>query len=162
MTTRCVMRMPRPFAPLLYSIGVPIIPAHVLETALRGRQVQPYLGHQHAAGQRLSASASIRWRVTSQAADSSISAAIRDYWMHDEQGEQLPRLHGETLQIVPDGNAQYLRFLAGQIDVYTPRPEEVVDLREQAEATRHHAQGNRYRHRLAVLRLQPQPAPLRP
>ena len=51
--------------------------------------------------------------------------------MHDEKGERLPRLHGETLQIVPDGNAQYLRFLAGQIDVYTPRPEEVVDLREK-------------------------------
>ena len=28
-----------------------------------------------------------------------------DYWMRDENGERLPRLHGETLQIVPDGNA---------------------------------------------------------
>jgi len=36
-----------------------------------------------------------------------------------------------TLQIVPDGNAQYLRFLAGQIDVYSPRPEEVVDLKDK-------------------------------
>ena len=26
-----VMRLPRPFAPLLYSIGVQIIPAHILE-----------------------------------------------------------------------------------------------------------------------------------
>ena len=32
---------------------------------------------------------------------------------------------------MPDGNAQYLRFLAGQIDVYSPRPEEVVDLKDK-------------------------------
>jgi peptide/nickel transport system substrate-binding protein len=51
--------------------------------------------------------------------------------MHDEKGERLPRLHGETLQIVPDGNAQYLRFLAGQIDTYAPRPEEVGDLSDK-------------------------------
>ena len=33
-----VMTLPRPFAPLLYSIGFRIIPAHVLEPALKAGQ----------------------------------------------------------------------------------------------------------------------------
>jgi len=54
------------------------------------------------------------------------------YWMKAEQGGQLPRLHGRTDMIVQDQNAAYLRFLSGQTDIYTPRPEEVTDLREKA------------------------------
>src|SRR6202041_2685836 len=34
---------------------------------------------------------------------------------------------------VSDLNAAYLKFLAGQLDVYTPRPEEVVSLKERAK-----------------------------
>ena len=48
-----------------------------------------------------------------------------DYWMKDEHGGQLPRLHGKTVTIVPDQNAEYLRYLSGQIDIYSPRAEEV-------------------------------------
>ena len=44
-----VMRLPRPFAPLLYSIGAPIIPAHVLEPDLPRRSFQPGVEHQHSA-----------------------------------------------------------------------------------------------------------------
>src|SRR5262249_52185630 len=51
-----------------------------------------------------------------------------DYWMKDEHGRRLPRLHRQTILIVQDQNAQYLRFLSGQTDVYSPRPEEVSDL----------------------------------
>jgi peptide/nickel transport system substrate-binding protein len=53
------------------------------------------------------------------------------YFMKDEHGAQLPRLHGETMTVVQDPNAAYLRFLSGQIDVYSPRPEEVMDLEDK-------------------------------
>ena len=36
------------------------------------------------------------------------------------------------LLIVPDHNAQYLRFVGGMTDVYSPRPEEVFSLQEKA------------------------------
>ena len=43
-------RLPRPFAPLLNSIGVPILPKHVLGDALADGHLRPAVGHRHAAG----------------------------------------------------------------------------------------------------------------
>jgi peptide/nickel transport system substrate-binding protein len=40
------------------------------------------------------------------------------------------------LLIVQDQNAAYLRFLSGQTDVHSPRPEEVLDLRAKTAALR--------------------------
>ena len=54
--------------------------------------------------------------------------------MRDEHGGQLPRLHGQTVMIVQDQNAAYLRYLSGQIDVYSPRPEEVCRSRRRQES----------------------------
>ena len=41
-------------------------------------------------------------------------AQSRNFWMRDAQGNPLPRLRGETILIVPDANAAYLKFLSGQ------------------------------------------------
>jgi peptide/nickel transport system substrate-binding protein len=125
-----VMRLPRPFAPLLYSIGAPIIPAHVLEPIYQA-------GHFNQA-----------WNINTPPRDLIglgpfimtlyVQSQLLQYvpnphfWMHDENGAALPRLHGQTTLIVSDLNAAYLKFLAGQLDVYTPRPEEVVSLKERA------------------------------
>src|SRR5271167_4698714 len=51
--------------------------------------------------------------------------------MKDENGGQLPRLRGQNVTIVQDQNAEYLRFLSGQIDVYSPPPEEVYPLEQK-------------------------------
>ncbi len=42
------VRLPRPFAPLLNSIGVPIIPKHVLGDALAAGQFSQQMGYRHA------------------------------------------------------------------------------------------------------------------
>ncbi len=55
------------------------------------------------------------------------------FWMKDEHGGQLPRLHGQNVTIVPDQNAEYLRYLSGQIDIYSPRAEEVYPLQQKAK-----------------------------
>jgi len=117
------MRLPRPFAPLLYAIAVPIIPEHVLAKPLAAGQFNrtwgidtppadliclgPYRMERYVPGQLL--------------------AFKRNpaYWMQDEHGGQLPRLNGELKMIVSDRNAMYLRFMAGLLDVYRPRAEEV-------------------------------------
>jgi peptide/nickel transport system substrate-binding protein len=123
------MTMPRVFAPLLYAIGVPIVPAHLLEPALEAGKFNHTWGI-NTPPEKIVGLGQFEMARYVQAQFVHFNRNP-DYWMHDEKDERLPRLHGETLQIVPDGNAQYLRFLAGQIDTYTPRPEEVVDLRDK-------------------------------
>src|ERR1700730_2221180 len=123
------MTMPRVFAPLLYAIGVPIVPAHVLEPTLPAGRFNHAWGI-NTAPEKIVGLGQLEMARYVQAQFVQFNRNPQ-YWMHDEKGEQLPRLHGETLQIVPDGNAQYLRFLAGQIDTYTPRPEEVGDLKDK-------------------------------
>jgi peptide/nickel transport system substrate-binding protein len=129
-----VMRLPRPYAPLLYSVGFGIIPAHILEPIYNA-------GHFN-----------LTWNINTPPRDlvglgpenmtRYVPAQMLQYhrnpnfWMKDEHGGQLPRLNGNTLLIVPDQNAGYLKFLSGQTDVYGVydlRPDEVVDLRDKAK-----------------------------
>ena len=125
-----VMRMPRAFAPLLYSIGFPIVPAHALEHALDSGQFNRTWGIDTLPQKLISLGP---YRMERYVPGQLIKFTRNpDYWMRDEHGGELPRLHGQVLLIVPDPNAQYLRFMDGQTDVYNPRPEEVFSLRENA------------------------------
>jgi peptide/nickel transport system substrate-binding protein len=125
-----VMRLPRPFAPLFYSIGFGIIPAHVLEPAYAAGNFNHTWGIDTPPDKLISIGP---YRMSRYVPAQSIAFQRNPtYWMRDEHGGELPRLHGQTMLIVPDQNAQYLRFKAGQTDVYTPRPEEVYGLRENA------------------------------
>src|SRR5229473_3088818 len=125
-----VMRMPRAFAPLLYSIGFPIVPAHALEHALDSGQFNRTWGIDTPPQKLISLGP---YRMERYVPGQLIKFTRNpDYWMRDEHGGELPRLHGQVLLIVPDPNAQYLRFMDGQTDVYNPRPEEVFSLRENA------------------------------
>jgi peptide/nickel transport system substrate-binding protein len=125
-----VMRMPRAFAPLLYSIGFQIVPAHALEHALDSGQFNRTWGIDTPPQKLISLG---QYRMDNYVPGQLIKFTRNpDYWMRDEHGGELPRLHGQVLLIVPDPNAQYLRFMAGQTDVYNPRPEEVFSLRENA------------------------------
>ena len=56
-----------------------------------------------------------------------------DWWMRDESGGKLPRLAEQALLIVPDQNTMYLKFLDNQLHYYSPRPEEIEDVRKRAE-----------------------------
>jgi peptide/nickel transport system substrate-binding protein len=126
-----VMRMPRAFAPLLYSIGFPIVPAHALEHGLDSGQFNRTWGIDTPPQKLISLGP---YRMERYVPGQLIKFTRNpDYWMRDEHGGELPRLHGQVLLIVPDPNAQYLRFMDGQTDVYNPRPEEVFSLRENAE-----------------------------
>ena len=59
-----------------------------------------------------------------------------DYWMRDEQNAPLPYLEEQTILIVQNQDTELLKFLAGEIDLLNPRPEDVPDLRDRAEALR--------------------------
>jgi peptide/nickel transport system substrate-binding protein len=125
-----VMRVPRPFAPLLYAIGFPIVPEHLLAGPLSKGQFNRTWGIDTPPARLISLGA---YRMARYVPGQQIAfARYPDYWMREPDGGQLPRLHGQMLLIVPDRNAQYLRFVGGMTDVYSPRPEEVFSLQEKA------------------------------
>lgn len=123
------LSMPRPFAPLLFSLGIEIVPKHILGAALEdGSFAQqwgidtppekiigtgPYRMAQYVQGQ------SVRFR------------RFDDYWMKDGEGRQLPYIGERVVLIVPSQDTMYLKFRDGQTDVLWPRPEEVADLRKR-------------------------------
>jgi peptide/nickel transport system substrate-binding protein len=129
-----IMRLVRPFAPLLYAIEVPIIPEHVLAKALVAGQFNRIWGIDTPPSDLICLGA---YRMT-RYVPGQLLAFKRNpsYWMRDEHGGQLPRLHGQVQMIVSDRNAMYLRFMSGLLDVYRPRAEEVWEL-EQKQAELH-------------------------
>ncbi|MGH7985109.1 MAG: ABC transporter substrate-binding protein [Candidatus Binataceae bacterium] len=127
-----VMNLPRPFAPLLYAIGFPIIPAHILEPTLKAGNFNQMWAINTPPAKLVGLGP---YLMTGYVPSQMIAFKRNpDYWMTGARGGELPRLHGRRLLIVQDQNAQYMRFLAGQLDVYDPRPEEVATLREKAAA----------------------------
>jgi len=126
-----VMHLPKPFAPLLYSIGIPVMPAHILEPVWKAGNFNHTWGIDTSPDQLIGNGPYHMTHYTQ-------SQLVRydrndDYWMKDEHGGQLPRLHGQTVTIVQDQNAAYLRYLSGQIDIYGPRTEEVSPLQEKVK-----------------------------
>ncbi|MBV8453695.1 MAG: ABC transporter substrate-binding protein [Deltaproteobacteria bacterium] len=127
-----IMKLPRPFAPLLYSIEVPIIPEHVLAKALAAGQFNRIWGIDTPPAELICLGP---YRMESYTPGQSLTFKRNpSYWMRDEHGGQLPRLLGQVDMIVADRNAMYLRFMSGLLDVYRPRAEEVWELQQkQAE-----------------------------
>jgi peptide/nickel transport system substrate-binding protein len=126
-----VMHLPKPFAPLLYSIGIPVMPAHILEAEWKAGNYNHMWGINTAPDKLIGDGP---YGMTRYAQGQVVNYVRNEsFWMKDEHGGQLPRLHAENVTIVPDQNAQYLRYLSGQIDIYNPRAEEVYPLQQKAK-----------------------------
>lgn len=120
----------QPFAPLLSSLVVPIVPEHVLGPALRegtfAQQWRTNVTSQSVVG-------SGPYRLERYAPGRLIHLVRNhDYWLRDERGARLPYLAEQTIRIVPDQAAATRTFLAGEIDVHAPAPDEVRDLQRAA------------------------------
>jgi peptide/nickel transport system substrate-binding protein len=125
------MLLPRPFAPLLNSIGTPILPEHVLGASLKdGTFVQQW--GIDTPPEKLIGTGPYRMLryVPAQFIEYQRNP---DYWMKDDAGKPLPYLEAQTLLIVPNQDTTYLKFLSGQTDTHSPRPEEIADLRDKAD-----------------------------
>ena len=133
-----VIRFPEPFAPGLRLLdNMPILPKHVLETALASGQLSsmwgpsrpvaevvglgPFVLTEHVAGQRM------------------VFARNPHYFRRDQNGIQLPYLDRLTLAIIPDQNTEALRLEASEIDLMTNgdiRPQDYAAFKRLADSGR--------------------------
>jgi len=127
-----VLRLPKPFAPLISALeGLQIIPAHILEPIWKAGNFNHAWGINTPPEQLIGNGT---YKMVRYAQSQVVNYLRNDsFWMKDEHGGQLPRLHGQNITIVQDANAEYLRYLSGQTDVYSPRAEEVYPLEQKAK-----------------------------
>jgi peptide/nickel transport system substrate-binding protein len=127
-----VLHLPKPFAPLISALeGLQVIPAHILEPLWKAGDFNHTWGINTPPDQLIGNGI---YKMVRYSQSQVVNYVRNDsFWMKDEHGGQLPRLHGQNVTIVPDVNAEYLRYLSGQIDVYGPRPEEVYPLEQKAK-----------------------------
>ena len=125
------LHLAEPFAPLLNSIGFAILPKHILGKALVDGTFTQMWGIDTPPEKIIGTG---RYRMVRY-----VQAQLLQYqrwdgwWMKDESGGRVPRLAEQAILIVPDQNTMYLKFLDSQLHYYSPRPEEIDDIRGRAE-----------------------------
>lgn len=123
--------LPRPFAPFLFGVSsVAIVPEHVLGASLKDGTFTQQWGID-TPPEQLVGSGPYRMVKYEQAQYIKLKRNP-DYWMRDEQNAALPYLDEQTILIVQNQDTELLKFLAGEIDLLNPRPEDVPDLRDRA------------------------------
>jgi peptide/nickel transport system substrate-binding protein len=126
--------LPQPFAPLINSLGGAILPKHILGRALENGTFAQSWGINTPPDQIIGTGF---YRLARYVPAQFVEFRRNpDYWMKDANGKPLPYLKKDTFLIVPNQDTMYLKFLSGQTDIHTPRPEEVADLRAKADALR--------------------------
>ena len=120
-----------PFAPLLNSIGFGILPKHILGPALADGTFTQTWGID-TPPEKIIGTGPYR---LARYVPAQLLQYVRNpsYWRRDEGGGVLPRLAERMTLIVPDQNTIYLKFLDRQLHVYSPRPEEIDDIRERSQ-----------------------------
>jgi peptide/nickel transport system substrate-binding protein len=120
--------LPAPFAPLLYSLGAPIFPKHVVEKPVKeGKFMEfwnvstppekligtgPYKLVKYVPGQYL------------------VYERNKNYWKKDDWGNTLPYVDRKVKFILPDANTQLLKFKAGELDFYSIRGDDYPELKK--------------------------------
>ena len=126
------LTLPRPFAPLINSLSQSILPNHLLGASLKDGTFAQQWGID-TPPEKIIGTGPYRMVRYVQAQFIEYQRNPQ-YWMKDDAGARLPYLEAQTRLIVPTQDTMYLKFLAGQTDFHSPRPEEVAELRTKADA----------------------------
>jgi len=108
--------LPVPFAPLLYSLGAPIFPKHVLEPAVEEGKFMEFWTVS-TPPERLVGTGPYRL-VKYSPGQFLLYERNRRYWKFDDWGKRLPYVERKVKFILPDKNTQLLKFKAGELDFY--------------------------------------------
>jgi len=124
--------LPRPFAPLINSLSQPILPKHLLAASLKDGTFAQQWGIDTPPEKIIGTGP---YRMVRYVQAQFIEYQRNPgYWMKDDAGAPVPYLEKQTRLIVPTQDTMYLKFLAGQTDFHSPRPEEVAELRAKSAA----------------------------
>lgn len=123
--------LPVPFYPFLESLSIPVLPEHVLQKPLLDdmfertwniitppRQIiglGPYTLESYVPSQYI------------------LLKANPHYYGKDDTGVQLPYIKNRAMLIVQNQDAQYVKFISGETDIYNPRPQEVASLESMSK-----------------------------
>jgi peptide/nickel transport system substrate-binding protein len=125
------LTLPRPFAPLINSLSQPILPKHLLGASLKDGTFAQQWGIDTPPEKVIGTGP---YRMVRYVQAQFIEYQRNpDYWMKDDVGAPLPYVEAQTRLIVPTQDTMYLKFLAGQTDFHSPRPEEVAELRAKVD-----------------------------
>lgn len=128
---RVRFRMQQSFAPFLHAVGVPILPAHILEHSLDSGNFSQQWGIDTPPAELIGTGP---YRMTRYVPAQVIEfEKNQNYWRLDPQGKHLPYLDRRVTLIVPDWNTIALRFFAGHTHYFEPRPEEIPKLEDRAD-----------------------------
>jgi peptide/nickel transport system substrate-binding protein len=124
--------LPKPFAPFLRQLTQPILPKHKLDSIVAANKFNeawgldtplseivgtgPFILKQYVPSQRL------------------VYERNPQYWKKDKLGKPLPYLERIVMIIVPDLNAELLKFSAGEIDALGMRPQDYSILKKKEKS----------------------------
>jgi len=127
---RVKFRLPRPFAPLLRSLAVPVLPSHLLAKNLGDKTFSQQWGINTAPEQIVGTGP---FRIAEYRPGELLRLRRNpEHWRHDAAGAQLPYLSEHILYITADQETQRQLFLNGTTQVHNPTLDEVEPLRHRS------------------------------
>ncbi len=127
--------LPRPYAPFVESLVIPIIPAHKLGAGIADGHLDQIANQWGVDVDPAELVGTGPFRLARYVPGQRIVLERNDeYWRHSETGQTLPYLDTYILRIAPDRKTSLDWFRAGAIHIFTPRFDEVAALRKSSTA----------------------------
>lgn len=122
--------LPAPFYPFLESLSIPVLPEHVLEKPLLDNMFEKtwniFTPPKDIVGLG-------PYTMTSYVPSQFIMFKANPYYYEkDEHDVGLPYIKKRAMLIVQNQDAQYVKFISGETDIYNPRPQEVALLKSMS------------------------------
>ena len=106
--------LPRPHAPIMFSIGTPIVPVHLLGEAHKEGRYHEMWGLETPLEQIIGTGA---WKIASYRIDQELILVRNDnYYEFDEEGNRLPYLNRVIFRYYPSSDTATLAFFNGEFD----------------------------------------------
>lgn len=121
--------LPKPFAPLLFSMGFDILPRHVLEPVVKAGKFTSHWGVNTPPDQIVGTGPFLLSEYASS--QRVVMKKNPNYWKKDKNGNKLPYLDSIVMLVVPDQNSSLLKFQSGETDMLSMRREDYVVLKPQ-------------------------------
>ncbi len=127
--------LPRPYAPFLQSLVIPIVPAHKFADLEGAKNLADFAGRWSNDVDPAEVVGTGPFRITTYEPNKQVVLDYNPtYWKRDAEGRPLPYLDRYILRIAANREQARDWFLAGDIHIFSPRFDEVAALRNAPTA----------------------------